>query len=641
MKKINKFGAMLLSFTFLLGAVACKNSQGSNSDSSVDSSTSSEEIVFSETEFYIANNEKTEYEILVPNNYRSDVYLSQGANDLQRFLEEATGATYTITTESDMRSEGKYISLGDTILAQQKEIVPDIGILGPQGYALTTVGDDLFITSPSTNGVCYGVYGFLEREFNYDYFMEEVYTLDKKSVVPLKDYDYIDRPDFDYRISGWGCSNANMSPSTSRRMRFGAESDIAIWGVHNATQVINVNEFGQEHPKWFVDTGANAGELHCYTAHGDKAEYAAFLSAVADKMMAAFAENPTKRYIFFTQPDVPDYCKCGICKEYYESYGAVVAPSLLFVNDLCDVVEERLREIDDARAETFRIVMFAYAVTAAAPVAATLDDNGNMSFEYDKQLENKKHLCVYYAPIDSPFALSIEDPTCQGLMLGLYSWGQLAELWMWPYDTNFQDYLLCYDTTDALGDLYKHAKAAGCVYIFNQGQTLVMRSTGWSYLKSYLNSKLAWDVDADIQMLKNKFFKAMYGSQSERVQNVYESFHVWTRHQIFELGLGTSINNQMLDPLFWSESLVLSWTTDLLKAEAALEKEGDMQSLLYVRTELISYLYLYIELYESVAQSSLIHEYAHKFADCVSICGITNANEVLPITTLVETYRAK
>lgn len=589
-----------------------------------------------ETGDYLVKNGKSEYQILVPTGYKSVDYLNNAANDLQQYLFESTKAKLPITEDSAYDRNGKYISLGDTALAKEMSITVNPVALTSQGYTIKTINKNIFISGATSFAILWGVYGLLDYECGFDWFYGSTYSLEKKDSIKLKNYDFTDIPDIEMRFTNYGSSTYT---GTYRKMRFVYEPEVMIWGVHSSLNVLPYETYSADHPKWYA---ATQNQL-CYNAHGDADELESLIETVSDLLVEEFVANPEKRLACFSDFDNMDYCTCQACEGVVQKYGQRSANQVLFTKKFAARVEQKLRAIGDARADTFSIAFLAYNRADVAPVNVTVNNTtGEMTFDYNQDLKCDNHVCAWYAPIGACFEVSILDDINFGLYKNLYAWNELCSLGVYAYDLNVRYYLLPHDTTDALADLYKCCRESNCQFMLNQGQTYAVASTGWSYLKNYLTSKLCWDVNADVNALIKKFFINMYGSQGEKMLQLYEEYHALAEIQSSVFMCPKGLSAAMLNANYWPENLLLNWINKMYDMENALINNNE--SLMYVQniqTELLAYLYLYIELYENKAQSSVIHEYAQKFVSIATSLGFSWESEVLPIDALIEEYSTK
>ena len=62
----------------------------------------------------------------------------------------------------------------------------------------------MFIWAEESIGVLYGVYDFLNKEFNYECYYKDAFSLEKNvSEKKLMAFDLIEKPDFTYRKTGY------------------------------------------------------------------------------------------------------------------------------------------------------------------------------------------------------------------------------------------------------------------------------------------------------------------------------------------------------------------------------------------------------------------------------------------------------
>ncbi|MBE5739671.1 MAG: DUF4838 domain-containing protein, partial [Clostridiales bacterium] len=96
------------------------------------------------------------------------------------------------------------------------------------------------------------------------------------------------------------------------------------------------------------------------------------------------------------------------------------------------------------------------------------------------------------------------------------------------YDTNFNNYLMWYDSFNALPDLYKYLNEFNVKYMFNQGQIYSNSNrTAFDSLKVALNYQLMWDADTDVKGFTDRFFKTWFGEAAQDMRAYYDSFINW------------------------------------------------------------------------------------------------------------------
>ncbi|MBQ3594490.1 MAG: hypothetical protein II981_03665, partial [Bacteroidales bacterium] len=118
------------------------------------------------------------------------------AEELQNYIQKATGAKLAIQTENEsVKLGGKYISVGETELARSL----DTQNLNLDGFCLKTQGETLLIKGERDRGTLYGAYDFLEKFLCVRFVTPEYEYVPKTEKLPLCELDIIEIPAFELR----------------------------------------------------------------------------------------------------------------------------------------------------------------------------------------------------------------------------------------------------------------------------------------------------------------------------------------------------------------------------------------------------------------------------------------------------------
>lgn len=575
------------------------------------------------------------YDILIPKNAGS--YVKTAAEELQHFIYESTKATLNIVT----KAKGNYISLGNTKELSNVGLSVAKAVKGTEGYQIKTVGDNVYIYADKDLGVVYGVYGYLERTLNYDYFYKDVFTIDKSETAMLYNLDVTDVPDFATRIAGYSVTDENgWLYDSKERLRVRMETyienmtgalglnssgDQVAYSFHNSLNYLPESEYGTENPKWYYHIEKDNKTLTqlCFNANGDTDSREQMEDIVAGKMFETLTTTKYKNYdkiVFAAVEDNEEWCDCDACKKDLASYGAKSASVVRFCNNVAVKVENMLRVAKDSRAETFKLVFYAYNAAEEAPVLTSTDAKGNTSYSYRPEMKLNYHVTPLYAPINADFSRSFKADTNKAYYESLKKWNMIAnEVYMESYDSFFNNrgYLLPYNSWDSLSDLYKTAYENGVTWMYNLGQENNSVSSGFSLLKVYLETKLSWDVNADVSALTDKFFKAVYGEEADTVKGVYNSIkthmngltaeNFWPQvnstdrnndghFNVLGKTLIGTIDNDNPEVENWEKTELVNWYNTLLSAEQSLES-ANPQAAKFVRLEEMNVISLLMECY--------------------------------------------
>lgn len=620
LKKFRKFISLLLGCVFIVSSVAaCKDGSGDDSISNSTSSSGNENNYtetmtdigkIEKTDKVIATNGATSYKILLPEVVSSD--LLTASNELRLFLSEATNAEFSVT--SDYVEGEKYFSLGNTELSQSANISCAYEEVGLSGYKIKTIGDSICITGYSDMAVVYGVYEYLERMLNFDYYYVDTYSLDKVSTLYLYDFDCIDVPDFDVRVSGLNYVSKEASQITKRRMRlelyqntFVSPTNVGCW--HNSMGVLHPATYYAEHREWYnkqfmwIDQAAGTYDDSmvqlCYNAQGNEESLTLMLNTVADIIFNYFQEYSDKNEFALNMQDNDAECECDACLADEAKYGARSATLIKFFNRLATLIEEKFDAANDVRKDTFKLSFYAYHKYRQAPVKQIVGSNGAVSYEYAPEMKLNQHISPMYANSAIDLTQVADSKTNTEHYITLDKWRQIApHIHIWLYDVYFRSegYMVYFNSLNRYQEHLRKFKAAEADWMmFEQNGST---PTAFLALRGYLVTKLMWNIDEDITTLVDKFFDAMYGSQAEEMKKIYVEVKTLIARNTQELGMTTG-STQGRDftsnAKWWPKTLLSSWYDRMTSAENELMKSGEVLAAKHVRVERISPLYMLIE----------------------------------------------
>ena len=128
--------------------------------------------------YIISQNGESNFHIV--NHQYSDETIRFAASELQKYLLKATNAAIPYFADCcPMR--GPEIRLGANV---RGETAVEENI-HPEGFCIRGVGEHITITAPTSRGVLYGVYRFLEIFCNFRCFTKDVETIDTFDVLKI------------------------------------------------------------------------------------------------------------------------------------------------------------------------------------------------------------------------------------------------------------------------------------------------------------------------------------------------------------------------------------------------------------------------------------------------------------------------
>lgn len=591
---------------------------------------------------YLANEGATEYKIVIPADASGLVRIA--SSDFKMFFSEATGVSIPIVTDNEVTGEGSFISIGETTLLQNTSITYSYDELGTDGYKIITEGDDLYLIGGGEYGTLYAAYELLELLVGFDYFAEDCYIVTKGlTQVPLCDLSMTDIPDVPIRVASDGVVESSNQALHRLRQRPLTENFVFVknYWAHNSIQYI------KDSPD-VNDTWYNTAKTQlCYTAHGDEAQYEKMLGACLVTMQEALIQTPDRSGITFTIEDNHEYCNCDACNAMTQKYGALSSTVILFLNDLNAMIRQWF-ETEEGKpyARDLKIVFFAYNAYEAAPVTYN-EQTGK--YEPNNGIKMDDGVYCMLAPIRMDYYRPITDKANEEFFVNLKSWGDMAggNLYLWYYSTNFWNYMAPYDCFDSFAENYRMAVQCNTYYLFDQRQKDEMGAvTGWSALKDYICSKLAWDAEQNPEELTDKFFEGYFGPAAPEMREIFDQLRLLTSYnkEHKELGGNATIYLSLTDENYWPKDVLQQWLELYDRAEEKIAPLKETNPALYesylehIKTEKLSTLYLFVECYSYNTSAELIDSYKAEFKEWADKFSIAYVHESTSISNLYNKW---
>ncbi|MBQ8394798.1 MAG: DUF4838 domain-containing protein [Clostridia bacterium] len=564
---------------------------------------------------------ETEYKIYADlSNDKLSGAINKSASFVSEQVENATGAEIEIIKEKPtVLTEDSYaIVYGHTDVFEGFGLAMPDDDIASSGYYIKTQGNVVFIEAYGSDGYRMGGLAFLREVLGYDMISEDC-ILYERAGTTMPEMEIIERPDFDYRqIQNYYTSVESYG------MGMHTHSDIWIpvngWDMHNSLYYIPPEIYGEEHPDWYRSDRLQP----CYTAHGNKAEYALMQQKVFEVIKQRMQECPTLENISFTAMDGTgqDSCWCDTCTEYKKLYGTPAATCIYFMNDLNKLVQAYINENEPGR--VMNLTFFAYHDAEPAPVERVkytdasgneiwgdpiADENGNYTplkryardekgrfikdsngnYVYEKDADGNyvyllcdEHVYPWLAPIYAKYTTSFYDEKNASYAKNISAWYAVSSnVYVWLYGTNFKYYLYPYNTWSSSVENYRYLKECGVKYVWNQAQER-NQATAFTDLKDYIDSKFLFDVNADYDEVLDKYFDNYYLEASEPMRDLFNL--IQTQSAYLESTVQTisgGIYDDIGAPEYWPRLLLEEMLTMIDDAYAAVEKYKATDPTLY------------------------------------------------------------
>ncbi len=435
----------------------------------------------------------------------------RGAAELQKFLEQISGARLAIVTDAQP-GRGPLILVGRSRELDGRRTGIDFAQLGNEGFALKTQGRDLIIAGGRQRGTMYGVYAFLEK-LGCRWFTREISRIPRLESIPLPRLDEIQTPSFEYREPffteafdrDWAArnrqngSNLHLDESTGGRMAY------YPW-VHSFYQMVPPEKYFASHPEYFSLIDGQRRTEHGQLCLTNPDVLRVSVEAVENWIRT----NPEAGIVSVSQNDDESWCQCDRCLRVEEEEGgAHSGPLLRFVNALAEQIEQKY---PDKLIDTL-----AYSYTENPPAHA----------------RPRRNVRIRLCPVGACEAHPYERcPRNAYFMRNLRAWSKITrQLYIWHYNTNFSHYLMPFPNFEELAADIPMYHRYGVVGLFLEGAYPPDGGGDMSELRAYACARLLWNVHADFNQAVNEFLEGVYGHAAPALRAYYDLLHRQVREQ--------------------------------------------------------------------------------------------------------------
>ena len=451
----------------------------------------------------------------------ADATVRHAARELAGFAERMVGVGLCVV--SGASQAGRAVVIGvDTNLPNART---------PDSFRLKVEGNRLFVTGRGSRGALYGVYELLERYGGCGWFApwcEDIPRIDAFGVPG--DLDVLENPAFEQRETSWRHVITGKNrfavmqghPVFGARMRFNGQwhKDKLYGGTampfpkklgvcHTFNELVPPEKHFAAHPEWFSEVdGRRIGERAqlCWSNDG-------LVKFVAEEVKKRLRDEPDARIVGVSQNDWRNWCRCAKCAELAEKEGSPSGPNIRFVNAVAEEVE---KEFPRVLVETL-----AYMFTRRPP--KTIRPRRNVAV----------CLCSFECSFSVPFAESNHENTVR-FVDDVRGWGKICRnLFIYNYTVNFRNYLFPFPNVYAMKSNYRMFLDNGARWIYDQADSNGHHAE-FAELKCYLQSKLMWNPDSDVDLLVDRFMEGYYGAAAQKVRQyfdeLYGAFNIKNEH---------------------------------------------------------------------------------------------------------------
>ena len=426
----------------------------------------------------------------------NDARLVAAGETLAKYMKQITGKEFPVSAEG----EGMKFSLG------YSAEIPD------NGYVIKTAENEVSILGSGTRGVIHGVYAFLEKYCDCDWYTSTLYSIpeNKNLTIPAGETTEY-KPYFEYTDTDWKsprdveyslANGLNGNPYRTIPEELGGTVEYISDFCHTfGSQFCSKEKYFESNPEYFaLHNGIRQSEQLCLT---NENVYNLILSEVMALLEEKHNPESSLQIISLTQGDSGEnakMCQCKNCKAIDDENGSHAGTMITFVNRIAKAVK-------DAGYDNVAIDTFAYRYTRKAPAKVVPADN----------------VIVRLCTIECCFTHTLDDNSCPAnreLMADLEAWGKICErIYIWDYTTNYAHTLGIFPDFGVIQKNIKVFYENNVVGIYEEGNYYMDACDGeFGELRAYLLSKLMQNPFIDFNKTMDAFLQAYYGNGWEYIR---------------------------------------------------------------------------------------------------------------------------
>lgn len=401
---------------------------------------------------------------------------AEAAGLLQDFAIRITGAKLPVEITNRVKKNDVVIGNGGF-----NENVPKKD-LTEDGFRIVHNDHVLQVVSGGGKGAVYAIVSLLERYCGVSYWGENEYSLTPASTLQIPAVNFSEIPSFRYRQSQHYAMATDTVYSNWMRLKTPREIFAGNLWVHTFDFLLPSAVYGEAHPEYYAyfNGSRHPGKASQWCLSNPKV-----LEIVAQRLDSVFKANPDKHMISVSQNDGNyTFCQCDQCKAVDDYEGAHSGSLIRFMNKLAERFPEK------------EISTLAYLYSMKPP----------------RHVKPAKNVNIMLCSIDCDREVSLkENAPGREFAAALEGWSAITEnIFVWDYGINFDNYLVPFPNFHILGENMRLFHKNNVSMHFSQ--IAGSRGGDFAELRTWLVSKLMWNVNQDEDSLIQFFLKGYYGA---------------------------------------------------------------------------------------------------------------------------------
>jgi hypothetical protein len=407
--------------------------------------------------------------------YQAD---KQAADLLNSFIEKITGAKLPVVNPVGKPMTGDIIirGLGSDTPADKSLVLKE------DGFRLRSDKTSLMIQGGAGKGSLYGAVTLIEDYFGVRYYAAGATTLTKtRNLTIPSDINRIENPSFRHRqTQSYNLALDPLYKIWNRLEEPGEIFAVRYW-VHTFDRLLPSARYGTAHPEYysFINGQRRPGSASQWCLTNEDV-----FEIVSKRIDSIFKANPGKNMISVSQNDGNfTNCQCEHCKKIDDENGGPSGSIIYFLNKLA------------ARFPDKEFSTLAYLYSMNPPTKIKPLPNVNIM------------LCNINCYREVPLT---DNPSGQHFMKALEGWAKISDnIFVWDYGINFDNYISPFPNFHILQTNMQLFRKNNVNMHFSQIASI--KGGDFSELRSYVVSKLLWNVNCNVDSVIQSFLKGYYG----------------------------------------------------------------------------------------------------------------------------------
>ncbi|MBO4299488.1 MAG: DUF4838 domain-containing protein [Clostridia bacterium] len=473
-------------------------------------------------EIVLAESGRTAWRIVMGHPAHETVKLA--CDELHHFIMEMSGASLPVQTEL-VSGPDRELIIGPCGRLAAHGVAVDWDALGDEEYVIFAEDSYILLAGRTPRATLYAVYAFLEEELGCRWFASDCALIPRVRRLTCRRTRRTDKPAFESREAFWHDAFDGRFAVRSRMNSNKADISVRQGGrlkffnfSHSMNDLIPPDEYFDTHPEYFsmVDGARRKDHTQLCLTNPD------VLRLCVARVKQWIRDNPDCTVFSVAQNDWENYCTCPDCAAVDAEEGSHAGTMIRFVNQVAEAIEAEYPHV--------LIHTFAYRYTRKAPRLARPRHNVIVRL---CSIE-----CCFSHPLDGKLLAPLSagagkgaHPQCAALgetafLDDLRAWSRITDrLYVWDYVTQFRNYLLPMPNFDTLQSNLRLFRDIGVRGILEEGNFSQGGGGHLAELEAYLQAKLMWNPDCDVETHMREFLAGYYGEAAAPL--VREYIEMW------------------------------------------------------------------------------------------------------------------